>query len=390
MADSRTDFQAPLSPAELDLISDVTAFVDEGIDDDERFDALSRRAFELQYDRVVPFRRLCDHRGVTPADLPAKAESAAAPWQRIPAVPVIAFRSQALHVTEPVEIFRSSGTTAGDALRSVHRHPFPELYRRVIDATFARHCLPESRLPESRLPGDEAKTRPMLSLIPPRQVIEDSSLGFMADHVLRSHGDPSRTSVAMGADGLDIDAAEAWVRSLDGEPGTVLTTAFALAFWLDGLEKADLRLELPPGSTLFETGGFKGRSRELTRSELLDAVELRLGLDRRSVVREYGMTELTGHVYSDVLRGGDEDLFVVPPFIRVWMADPETLQDVGLGKPGLVTFFDLANVGSCLHVTSQDLGVREEGGFRLLGRADAAQLRGCSLTAEELSAPDMV
>ena len=368
-----SSFADPLGLDELELVEQIATAVDAGVDDAARFDELTRRAFALQYARIPALRRLCDARGVDPGALGDKE-----PWRRVPAVPVIAYRTQDLCVTTPQEIFRSSGTTGGDEQRSVHRHPFPGLYRRVIDATFAAACLPE--------PG----RRPMLSLIPSRAVVGDSSLGFMADHILDTWGEAPHVRIAMGADGLDTAAARAWVEGLDGRPGTLLTTAFALAFWLDALRRDGTRLSLPAGSTIFETGGFKGRTRELTRQELLAEVEERLGTAPTSVVREYGMTEMTGHVYTDVLRGGDGDLFVVPPFMRVRMSDPETLEDVGLGRPGLVTLFDLSNVGSCLHVVTQDLGIREAGGFRLLGRASAAELRGCSLTAEELSTPDMV
>jgi acyl-CoA synthetase (AMP-forming)/AMP-acid ligase II len=165
---------------------------------------------------------------------------------------------------------------------------------------------------------------------------------------------------------------------------TILATAFALAQLLDGLGERGAHF-VASGSTLMETGGFKGRRQELSRDELLRRVEDLLGIPESRVVREYGMTELTGHLYTGVLRGGHPDVFQVPPFMRVHLLDPESLQEVPPGEPGLVAIFDLANVGSALHVVSQDLGVATRGGFRLLGRAEGAELRGCSLTVEELS-----
>ncbi len=367
--------------ADLDtesLVRRVTAFVGQGTGS---FETLAREAFDFQYHRVAPFRRLCDHRGLTPQSLDPFD------WTRIPAVPVMAFRRQKLHAAEPVEIFRSSGTTGGAQARSVHYHPFPDLYRRVIDATFPHACLPAD-CPPGR--------RPMLSLVPSRSTVPDSSLGFMCEHIVNRFA-TAGSVVAMGADGLDADAANTWVDGLRGRPGTILTTAFALSYWLDALEQAGLRKELPKGSTLFETGGFKGRARELERRELLERIERLLGLSPRTVVREYGMTELTGHFYTDVLHGGHPDRFVVPPFMRVRMLDPESLTEVPAGEPGLVSFFDLSNVGSILHVITQDLGISEPSGadtgtseFWLLGRADDAQLRGCSLTAEELNSPNML
>ena len=244
-----------------DLIQRISTFVTRG---QGSFEALAREAFDFQYRLVQPFRRLCDHRGVTPPSLDPFD------WTHIPAVPVMAFRRQKMHAEEPVEIFRSSGTTGGEQDRSLHYHPFPDLYREVIDATFPHACLPADRPPGRR---------PMLSLVPSRATIPDSSLSFMCEHILNRFGAES-SLVVVGAEGLDVDAANAWVDGLGEEPGTVLTTAFALSYWLDALEEAGIMKRLPAGSTLFETSGFKGRARELQRQELLERIELLFGLAR--------------------------------------------------------------------------------------------------------------
>ena len=103
-----------------------------------------------------------------------------------------------------------------------------------------------------------------------------------------------------------------------------------------------------------------------------------------SVVREYGMTELTSQCYTGSLLGEDPDLFVAPHWVRVRILDPETLAEVPAGTPGLICVFDLANLGSAVHLLTEDLGLAEGEGFRLLGRAAGAELRGCSLVVEEL------
>ncbi|MCB1035813.1 MAG: hypothetical protein KDD47_18470, partial [Acidobacteria bacterium] len=109
------------------------------------------------------------------------------------------------------------------------------------------------------------------------------------------------------------------------------------------------------------------------------------GIPQGRIVREYGMTELSSQFYSRALEGGDPDLFVVPPWTRVHILDPASLEELPEGEVGLVAVLDLANLGSALHVLTEDLGCREEDGFRLRGRASGAELRGCSLTAEELA-----
>jgi hypothetical protein len=146
---------------------------------------------------------------------------------------------------------------------------------------------------------------------------------------------------------------------------------------------------------LFETGGFKGRTRELSRPELLARVEERLGVPAGRIVREYGMTELTSQLYTDTLAGASEpggDLFVPPPWVRVRVLDPESLEEAPPGEAGLIAIFDLANLSSAVHLLTEDLGAMEplDGGrpgrlgLCLLGRAAGAELRGCSLTAEEM------
>ena len=102
------------------------------------FDELAAAAARFGYERVEPYRRLCDRRGVTPATLDD--------WRAAPAVPTSAFKSLRLAAAEPLETFRSSGTTRGAERRSVHYHPYPDLYRTVIDATFPAACLPARSL----------------------------------------------------------------------------------------------------------------------------------------------------------------------------------------------------------------------------------------------------
>ena len=329
------------------------------------FEDLALAAFAWQFERIEPYRRLCERRGATPETV--------RDWRQVPPVPAAAFKTLTLAAAPAVEIFRSSGTTVGEEQRSVHHQPFPDLYREVIDASFPRFCLPYGG------------PLPILSLIPTREQLPDSSLSFMADHILARYGSPESLT-AFGPRGVEAAKARSWAgsRQREGRPVLVLATAFALAQWLEALERLGLKFRLPAGSALFETGGFKGRSTELTRGELLARVHEWLGVPPDFVVREYGMTELTSQCYTRVLLGGDPDLFVSPHWVRVRLLDPETLEEVPAGTPGLITVFDLANLGSAVHLLTEDLGVAEGDGFRLLGRAAGAELRGCSLVVEEL------
>lgn len=361
------------------LLQRVERFIAAG---DGDFDELAAAAGRFGYQRVEPYRRLCDRRGIVPEALDD--------WREAPPVPTSAFKSLRLAADEPREVFRSSGTTRGAERRSVHHHPYPDLYRAVIDATFPAACLPAG-----------AGRVPILSLIPDRATAPDSSLSFMAAHVFERHAAPG-SAWAVARDGIDVEQAHHWLRSHDGgEPVLILATALALVLLLDRLESetptppaatsASSRhrahvpggpVRLPPDSRVFETGGFKGQRLKTTPEAVRRRARALLGLHPDAVVREYGMTELTSQAYS---RPGGERLRT-PPWMPFRVLDPETLEEAEDGESGLLAFFDLANLGSVCHVLTEDLGVREGGAFRLLGRASGAKLRGCSLTAEELGA----
>src|SRR5215472_9417487 len=98
------------------------------------FEDLALAAFAFQYERIEPYRRLCVSRGASPGGI--------ASWREVPLVPAAAFKSLHLAAAPARETFRSSGTSRGEAERSIHHHPFPELYRQAIDASFPHYCLP--------------------------------------------------------------------------------------------------------------------------------------------------------------------------------------------------------------------------------------------------------
>ena len=329
------------------------------------FNRLAIEVFRFQYDRILPFRQLCEARQCRP--------EAVTDWRSIPAVPTLAFKTLALSTDDPQETFRSSGTRGA---RSVHRNPYPQLYRDAVDASFPTACL-------RGLPSRPA----VLGLVPDREQAPDSSLAFMIDHVItRWGGDESL--VGFGPRGVDVPAARSWIatRQRQGTGCLIAGTSFALASLLEALERRHLRFRLPAGSVVFDTGGFKGHTDALTADDLTDRIESSLGLPPERVVREYGMTELSSQAYTGALTGSRSDAFQVPHWMRVQALAPETLEELPPGGEGLLTFVDLANLGSAVRVLTEDVGRVVDAGFQLVGRAPDSELRGCSLTVEELAA----
>jgi hypothetical protein len=131
-----------------------------------------------------------------------------------------------------------------------------------------------------------------------------------------------------------------------------------------------------------ETGGYKGRSREMEKAELHAELSRGLGVPPESIVTEYGMTELGSQAYDQVAdTPATRRTLKFPPWVRATVVSPETGEEVPLGDTGLVQVVDLANAFSVIAIETGDLAVREVDGIELKGRQAAADPRGCSLQA---------
>src|SRR5208282_4558850 len=179
----------------------------------------------------------------------------------------------------------------------------------------------------------------------------------------------------------------------DPRPHLLLGTAFSFVHLLDFLDEKNLRFDLPAGSRVMETGGYKNRSRSMPKVELHALITERLGVPPENIICEYGMSELSSQAYavtSDKWRVTREAAsschlspvtchFQFPPWSRVQIISPETGREVAEGETGLIRVFDLANVFSVMAIQTEDLAICHREGFELLGRAPLAEPRGCSL-----------
>ena len=333
-----------------------------------RFEELAARVFRYQFSTNRVYRSFCEGRGVTPDDLDS--------WTRAPAVPVNAFKALDLVCGAAAEVglvFRTSGTTRGVERRGRHYVPDPELYRSSLLPCFRAHLLP-----------DVERIR-FVSLIPSPEDAPDSSLSFMVGAAASEWA--SRTCwVVDGQGALDAEALTEALREARAlqEPVLLLGTAFA---FVHALERPDSGLgPLPEGSRIMETGGFKGRAREVSRDTLHGLLAERTGVSKAHVVNEYGMTELLSQLYEPVLSEGPDAAgwHRPPPWLRVRALDPTTLAPLEEGREGLLAFFDLANAGSVCHVLTEDLGSVRDGDVHLVGRVRGAEPRGCSRAMDEL------
>jgi hypothetical protein len=228
---------------------------------------------------------------------------------------------------------------------------------------------------------------PMLVLAAPPAEAPDSSLSHMFG-VMRERRGAEGSGFFVRGDRLEVDALLDALRQGSREEKLLLCgTAFAFVHLLDALERRSLRLALPAGTRIMETGGFKGRARELPQGRLYAWIHERLGVPAERCVNQYGMTELASQFYDSVLREpGAPRRKRAPAWTRVRLVDPASGHEAEAGEVGAIHVVDLANTGSVLAIATADLGRRGGDGFEVLGRETGAESRGCSIAADEMLA----
>ena len=260
------------------------------------FNRLALELFALQFKANAAYRKICEARGLTP--------NALEHWTQIPAVPTAAFKELDLTCLAPGErtvVFHSSGTTEQKPSRHFHSPESLKLYEASLIPWFLENVLPDFRFPISKFG--------LVCLTPPPALASHSSLVHMFETVRRKLGAAETEFVGkLAKDGgwtLDFDRTIASLshhpRSETRHPKLILGTAFSFVHLLDYLTEKNLRFDLPAGSRVMETGGYKNRSRLMPKTELHQLITERLGVPPSHIVCEYGMSELSSQAYGTEL-----------------------------------------------------------------------------------------
>ncbi|MEM9728258.1 MAG: acyl-protein synthetase [Myxococcota bacterium] len=291
-----------------------------------------------------------------------------------PALPtdVFRFRRIAAHdETEDVRVFRSSGTTANE--RSTHVFRDLQLYDAAAESAAKLMLFPD------------VERIALIVLAPHERDAPHSSLSYMLTRFTEWFG--SDATFVWRDDRLDCDAFREAIENaaMRDEPVALLGTSFAFVHAEDGL--GDTRVALPKRSRIMQTGGFKGRSREVAPTELRQAMSVRYGVPDAWIVAEYGMTELSSQMYETTLvdavvgRISTRRLWV-PPWVRATPVDPDTLEPMESTRSGVLRIDDCANLDSVCCIQTADMAHREGDGIVVEGRATGAIPRGCSLAVD--------
>lgn len=306
-------------------------------------DELSLEVFRYQYRHNPIYRAWADALNKQPQQVNA--------IEQIPFLPISFFRQHTIRTgfQSGELIFRSSGTT-GTVNSELH----------VADA----HIYEESFLMGFRLRYGDPKDYLFIGLLPSYLERNDSSLVYMVKGLMdrgRNGGGfylNEYMQLKTKLEQLQADRAKVWL----------IGVSFAL------LDFAQLSPVAWDGLTVLETGGMKGRRKEMIREELHSTIQATWNL--KQIHSEYGMTELFSQAWT-----ADDGLFDCPPWMKVLIREADDpLRRATEGKTGGIDVIDLANLDTCAFISTSDLGkIHPNGRFEVLGRFDHSEIRGCNL-----------
>ena len=316
------------------------------ITDEASFEKCAFQTFQYQFEHNRTYRSFCDLLYVHPSDV-KKIED-------IPFLPIQFFKShEIISKDQSVEAtFTSSGTTG--SVTSKHFVTDISLYEQSFRKGFAHFY-------------GNIEEYVILALLPNYLEREGSSLVYMVNDMIQRS-----THEESGFYLNDLKGLTEKLKTLDtaGKKILLIGVSFAL---LDLIETTSFQLQ---NTIIMETGGMKGRRKEMIRTELHQQLTKGFGVSK--IHSEYGMTELLSQGYSK----GD-GIFESPPWMKILTRDPEdALSLQPKGKSGGINVIDLANINSCAFIATQDLGkVHENNTFEIIGRFDHSDIRGCNLMA---------
>ncbi len=347
-----------------DLIADLLDFIGRHDTTDDAFNTLALRLFNHQFQHNLPYQRFCQGRGKTPRSVKT--------WQDVPAAPIDAFKALELTCTpiaDCARVFTTSGTTRGD-VKGRHFHPSLTVY----DASMRKHF-------ETCFMQGHRQLR-MGILFPDESQIPNSSLAHYLALAVQHFG-TSESAYYLDQTGLKVDALCQAIHDTQqrNEPMALLGASYSFVHLLDALQQRHVTFKLPNGSRILDTGGFKGQSREVPMDLFYEQLSSTFGIDRQQCINMYGMTELSTQFYDagnvtvpSVKRG--------PHWMRSRVIDPNTGRDVAPNERGILVHTDLANFNAVISILTEDVGMATEDGFVLLGRAQGAQAKGCSMAVD--------
>lgn len=315
------------------------------IHNEKEFAAIALQVYNFQFLNNPLYQQFCKAVYKTPETVQEITD--------IPFLPISFFKTHAVATTafNFETVFKSSGTTG--SATSMHYVKDVELYIKSFSEGFQKFY-------------GSPKNYCILGLLPSYLERENSSLVFMADHFIKESGHKQS-----GFYLYEFDKLDQTIKELEAarQKTIVIGVTYAL------LDFGKMFPQKLSSTIIMETGGMKGRGKEMTKAELYEELKTLFGVEQ--IHSEYGMTELLSQAYS--ING----TFETPPWMKIFLrdeTDPFKIFNAHQSASGAINVIDLANLYSCSFIATDDIGKTHTGGsFEVMGRMDDSDIRGCSL-----------
>ena len=311
--------------------------------DHKNFQEVTFNVFHFQYKNNPVYKSYCNLLKKNPANI--KEISA------IPFIPISFFKSHSVICTKKYEkVFYSSGTTS----ENLSKHYVSDI--NIYEKSFMKNFMDNYGHPKDFV---------ILGLLPNYMENKNSSLIYMVDNLIKL-SKSNESGFFLGQYDFIIEK----IKNLCKGNKKVILFGVSYAL-LDLTENRNLNLK---NTIIIETGGMKGRRKEIIKKELHETLKQRTGL--KKIHSEYGMTELLSQAYSK----GD-GIFSCPNWMRILIRDINDPNFIySNNKSGGINIIDLANVNSCSFIATEDMGsLHKNGSFEIMGRIDHSDTRGCNL-----------
>ncbi|QNL22700.1 acyl transferase [Hyphobacterium sp. CCMP332] len=311
---------------------------------DRDFNDLALKIFDLQYELNPVYREFVSNLNLNPNRINH--------WKNIPCLPISFFKTHKilLHKLKPVQKFLSSGTTGQE--RSTKYLTETDIYKKLSKQIFEKEF-------------GSLEQYYIFALLPSYLDNSESSLIYMVNYFIKSSGSNGGGFYNRDFENLITDLEEA------------RNTGRNIILWGVSFALLDLAEKYSPDLSdimVFETGGMKGRKKEITREELHQIIREKTGA--KEIFSEYGMTELMSQAYSFGITK-----YRMPNTLRIQAMElNDPMSSERNGRIGSLNIIDLGNIETCSFIATEDLGrVYEDGTFEVLGRKDSSEIRGCNL-----------
>lgn len=314
------------------------------INNEKEFSAIALETYKFQFFNNPVYQRYCQAVFKTPDTVKQVKE--------IPFLPIRFFKTHAVQTKdfEAEIIFKSSGTTG--SITSTHFVKDVKLYINSFSSTFEKFY-------------GNLQEYCVLGLLPSYLEKGNSSLVYMVDHLIKKSRHRESEFYL-----YELEQLNQTLKKLEASHQKTILFGVTYAL-LDFGNKYPQKLS---NTIIMETGGMKGRGKEITRAELYAELKKLFGVNQ--IHSEYGMTELLSQAYSI------DGKFTAPPWMKIFLrdeTDPFEILD-GNNASGVINVIDLANIYSCSFIATEDIGkMQADGSFEVLGRMDNSDIRGCSL-----------